>query len=264
MTSDVLLFLGFTVLLVAPVFVGSLQIASFLRSSPAERHPAYMEVLAWFREVLVLWFVGALWPLQMLRRTWSRHRGKGETIPVILVPGYLESETLMHRLRNALKQSGRPYATYKYQPLLGPGETQTLRLLSFVREVKASFAADRVDMIGHSFGGLLIRRLLTHCDLHEVGKVVLLAVPHKGSQIAVLAPGQAGRDLQPDSGFIRSLAAEPEVHPTLDLRASCDAMIHPRESARLNESSERLGGAWGHNSMLIAQETIQRVTTFLT
>ena len=49
MTSDVLLFLGLTVLLVAPVFVGSLQIPNFLRSSPAERHPAYMEVLAWFR-----------------------------------------------------------------------------------------------------------------------------------------------------------------------------------------------------------------------
>jgi len=169
----------------------------------------------------------------------------------------------MTALRRALMKEGRPYATYKYQPLLGPGEAQSQRLLAFIRNNMEAFNSTEVDVVGHSYGGLLLRRMLHHTESNEVRKLVLLAVPHHGSEIAVLAPGQAGRDLQPDSAFLKSLADRELPASTLDLRTSCDAMIQPRGSAVLNETSERLDGAWGHNSMLIAPETIERVTKFL-
>lgn len=241
-----------------------LQCRAVLRSSPAERNSLPLELAAWLREVVVLWCVGCLWPFQMLRRTWSRDPGDPSKVPVVLVPGYLESETLMASLRRALQQRGRPYATYKYEPLLGPGEDQAIRLLQFVRSIRGPAKAGPVDLIGHSFGGLLIRRLVQLSEPGEVGKMVLLATPHSGSEIAVFALGPAGRDLRPGSAFLQSLHEPPmPPGPVLDLRASCDAMIQPRGAAILDDGSERLEGAWGHNSMLMAKETIQRVLRFL-
>lgn len=183
---------------------------------------------------------------------------------MVLVPGYLESETLMTPLRAELKKRGRPYATYKYKPLLGPGEDQAIRLLEFVRSLDSTKEAGPIDLVGHSFGGLLLRRLAQLAKPGEIGKLVLLATPHRGSEIAVFALGAAGRDLEPGSAFLQSLDEPPVPQcPVLDLRASCDAMIQPRGAAVLNEDSERLEGPWGHNSMLIAEETIQRVLHFL-
>ena len=169
----------------------------------------------------------------------------------------------MTGLRRALTQYGRPFATYKYKPLLGSGVAQSQRLHAFVQATANHFGSGEVDVVGHSYGGLLLRRMQQDSKGRGVRKLVLLAVPHHGSGIAVFAPGRAGRDLQPGSSFLKSLKSSGSFGETLDLRASCDAMIHPREAAILHDGSERLDGAWGHNSMLVAPETIQRVMRFL-
>ena len=195
LTSSALLFLFLGVLSVAPLVVGFLQSIAAWRSPPSERLGPLGEFTAWGREVLVLWGVGSLWPLQMLRRTWRRHMGGRHLVPVVLVPGYLESETLMMPLQNALKKQGRSFATYKYQPLLGPGEAQARRLATFLKDTQDWAGSEQVDVIGHSYGGLLLRRVIQNPEPHGIRRLVVLGTPHRGSRIAGFALGAAGRDL---------------------------------------------------------------------
>lgn len=65
-------------------------------------------------------------------------------------------------------------------------------------EALARFAAkvpgDTVHFVGHSLGGLLIRRMLADHPLPRLGRVVTLGTPHRGSRVAcALAASPWGR-----------------------------------------------------------------------
>ncbi|WP_052245838.1 alpha/beta fold hydrolase [Sporosarcina sp. ZBG7A] len=52
---------------------------------------------------------------------------------------------------------------------------------------------ERIHLVGHSTGGLLIRKVLSHSDIPaRIGRCVQLATPNQGSQLAALAGSLKG------------------------------------------------------------------------
>jgi pimeloyl-ACP methyl ester carboxylesterase len=95
-------------------------------------------------------------------------------------------------------------------------------------------ATGRIDLVGYSLGGLVIRTLLARSPrtAARVGVVVTLATPYGGVQ---LSPGPGERctganacgQLRPGSAALRGLAAAPLPGRWIALHSADDALVTP-------------------------------------
>lgn len=136
--------------------------------------------------------------------------------PVLLLQGYLANRGSVHLLAKRLHERGHVVLTYKLGRMNVGDIRDTAGLVA--RKVEAlveQTGVDRVDIVGHSMGGLVglyyVKRL---GGRHRVRRMVLLGSPAAGTWSAVFglitAPlGAASRQLLPGSSFLRELKDTP-------------------------------------------------------
>jgi triacylglycerol lipase len=138
----------------------------------------------------------------------------GAPVPVLLVPGYDGTPAVFDRLAGLLGAAGRPVVRIAL-PDRGTGDIgASARVLA--RAVDRSGAA-RVDLVGYSAGGIVVRAYLDLPGRAAAARhVVLLGSPNHGAEIAGLAaslePGLCPRacaQLAPASSFLARLNADP-------------------------------------------------------
>lgn len=103
--------------------------------------------------------------------------------PVVLVHGLLGDPTNFLSLRSALRARGiRNLASFSYPPRL---DYQRLvpRLRQTIEAVSAATGSARVDLVGHSLGGLVARYLAETGECRAVRRVVTLGAPYFGSRV---------------------------------------------------------------------------------
>jgi triacylglycerol lipase len=126
----------------------------------------------------------------------------------------------------------------------------------------------RLDLVGHSLGGLLSRWYVQEMDgARHVDRLVTLATPHAGTASARIAPGPLGGVLLPGSAVVRRLAAgrarASEVAHTA-LVAGADMMVSPPASAAAIDDAEvRWFSELGHNGMLYDRSVHEAVIASL-
>lgn len=126
----------------------------------------------------------------------------------------------------------------------------------------------RILLVGHSMGGLLVRRLLADPRIaRATDAAVVLGAPHQGSKVAALAPcGRSGRQLLPGSPLFSELAAlpDPDDLSKLNILSPADDMVLP------NASCAFPGPGWtpwtsppvSHVGLLYHPGVIRRVADF--
>ena len=108
---------------------------------------------------------------------------------VILVHGYFKNEKDMFALKSELEKSNFEVITINL-PLTFKKLKSILPLFKKeVEEIIAKLdAAEKINFVGHSTGGLLIRRFLAVTEYKDkIGRTVLIAAPNKGSKLAGFA-----------------------------------------------------------------------------
>ncbi len=98
--------------------------------------------------------------------------------PVVFVHGFLGDPSNFLVLRRFLSRRGlRSFASFSYSPRL---DYQRLapRLGRMIERVCRETGAPRVDVVGHSLGGLVARSLVEVGDGSRVGRLVTLASPY--------------------------------------------------------------------------------------
>lgn len=109
--------------------------------------------------------------------------------PVIIVAGTFSPAFANEPLAARLRADG--YRTYIYElPGLGLGDiAQTSKpLASFVDNVLAQTGVGRVDLIGHSQGGLVLRYYIKYLGgSQKVDSAISLGAPHYGTVVADIA-----------------------------------------------------------------------------
>jgi triacylglycerol lipase len=163
--------------------------------------------------------------------------------PIILVPGYGGSDSVLETLANRLHSAGRTTILLA----LPDGATGDLNVQAGILAARATQAlkagAPSVDLVGYSAGGIAIG-LFVAAHPKEVRQVVTIGSPLHGTEIAGLAVTLnvsssvcpvACREMAPGSSVLASLDAAQPAHtgvPWTSMWTTDDQVVLPPDSAR--------------------------------
>ncbi|MEU5371125.1 alpha/beta fold hydrolase [Streptomyces sp. NPDC005951] len=107
------------------------------------------------------------------------------TPPVVLLHGFIDNRSAFLVLRRTLTRHGRRLASLNYSPLTRDVRTAAELLGRHVEEICARTGHDRVDIVGHSLGGLVARYYVQRLGGdRRVRTLVTLGTPHGGTAVA--------------------------------------------------------------------------------
>ncbi|MDO7597475.1 MAG: alpha/beta hydrolase [Pseudomonadota bacterium] len=202
---------------------------------------------------------------------------------VILLHGLARSANSMNKIAKALETSGYltinvNYSSTQYQVEKLAEEVITKALAACPKEAKINF-------VTHSMGGILVRQFLSNNVVKNMGRVVMLGPPNKGSQLAdklgkipgfKLVNGPAGiqlgttkqsvpNSLGPVDFELGIIAGTRSINPILSL------MIPKPNDGKVSVDSSKVAGMIDHielpvtHSFMMTNETvIAQVIYFLT
>jgi pimeloyl-ACP methyl ester carboxylesterase len=173
------------------------------------------------REATSLAITATMWPFGWVDRGVTELRSKAAAdgspvkTPVLLVHGYGANKSNWLFLDRQLRHTGfeRIHAL-NYNPLRETVPEIAGRCTLRARELMEHFGTDRVHLIGHSCGGVVVRYAVQLSGLEGVDTCVTIAAPHQGSPLAKLAPCATARSLAPDSALLRRLHGSARHLPT--------------------------------------------------
>jgi len=152
---------------------------------------------------------------------------------VLLVHGYGCSRGVWYRLRRRLENAGCTVATVSlFPPFISMGRMVPL-LNERIEAVCHQTGAKKLTLVGHSMGGLICRSYLARHGNERVAALITLATPNTGTELARLGVGQNAREMQPDSLWLRDMAAEKTTVPTIAYCNPCDNYVYPHDHQRL-------------------------------
>ncbi|MEU3404671.1 alpha/beta fold hydrolase [Streptomyces sp. NPDC006670] len=162
----------------------------------------------------------------------------GQLPPVLLLHGFTDNRSVFVLLRRALGAGGRRRVeTYNYSPLTLDLRVTARHLARRVEELCERSGQERVDLVGHSLGGLVGRYYVQRLGGDaRVRTLVTLGTPHGGTRVAPFMDAHPlVRQMRPDSPVMDELRA-----PAPGCRTRCvafwsafDALMTPPGAARI-------------------------------
>jgi pimeloyl-ACP methyl ester carboxylesterase len=130
--------------------------------------------------------------------------------PVVLLHGFIDNRSVFLLLRRSLAQHGRQQIeSLNYSPLTCDIRIAAELLGRHIEQVCERTGSSRVDVVGHSLGGLIARYYVQRLggDL-RVRTLVTLGTPHSGTRVAPLANAHPiVRQMRPGSPVLEELSA---------------------------------------------------------
>jgi len=192
--------------------------------------------------------------------------------PVLLLHGFLGTRGSMLRVERRLEQQG--FCTFSFN--LGVVNTRDIRTSAFIvhKKVEAILEAaphiKRIDIVGHSMGGLIGLYYIKKLGGHEkVRKLVMIGTPHRGTWAAlggVLLMGvrsESSWQLLPHSSFLADLEKGP-LPPEVEyfsIAAERD-WVCPLASTYL-QGAHLVTVPFGHAGLVMSEETYGKVVEVL-
>ncbi|MBQ0986065.1 alpha/beta fold hydrolase [Streptomyces sp. F63] len=158
--------------------------------------------------------------------------------PVLLLHGFIDNRSVFVLLRRSLRRHGhRRVEALNYSPLTCDIRSAAVALAERVEEICEHTGHSRIDVVGHSLGGLIARYYVQRLGGDSrVRTLVTLGTPHSGTTAAPwLSAHPLIRQMRPDSPVIRELSAPA---PECATRFVCfwselDQVVLPPATARI-------------------------------
>ncbi|MFJ6063124.1 esterase/lipase family protein [Streptomyces tendae] len=159
--------------------------------------------------------------------------------PVVLLHGFIDNRSVFLLLRRSLAQHGRhEIESLNYSPLTCDIRTAAELLGRHIEEICERTGSERVDVVGHSLGGLIARYYVQRLggDL-RVRTLVTLGTPHAGTKVVPLANAHPiVRQMRPGSAVIEELTRPAPGCRTrfVSFWSDLDRVMDPLETACLD------------------------------
>ncbi|MFC6062685.1 alpha/beta fold hydrolase [Streptomyces ochraceiscleroticus] len=164
--------------------------------------------------------------------------------PVLLLHGFIDNRSVFVLLRRSLRRHGWCHLeALNYSPLTCDIRKAAELLGRHVEDVCERTGHRRIDLVGHSLGGLIARYYVQRLGGDaRIRTLVTLGTPHGGTRLASLLPAHPlVRQMRTDSDVIKELA-----RPAPNCRTSfvcfwsdLDQMMVPTETAKINHADLR-------------------------
>lgn len=129
--------------------------------------------------------------------------------PVVLLHGFIDNRSVFVLLRRSLSQHGRQQIeSLNYSPLTCDIRIAAELLGRHIEQVCERTGSRRVDVVGHSLGGLIARYYVQRLGGDtRVRTLVTLGTPHSGTRVAPLANAHPiVRQMRPGSPVLEELS----------------------------------------------------------
>jgi uncharacterized alpha/beta hydrolase family protein len=107
--------------------------------------------------------------------------------PVLLIHGYAEDAAIWKKWEDLLKKDGIQFFTITFKDSddkCGSAEQHAKELEKRVQDVKQQSGAQKINIVGHSKGGLDARVFLDITDTKDVANLIMIGTPNAGSPAA--------------------------------------------------------------------------------
>jgi pimeloyl-ACP methyl ester carboxylesterase len=108
-------------------------------------------------------------------------------LPVLLIHGYVEDAAIWKKWEDLLKKDGIQFFTITFKDSddkCGSAEQHAKELEKRVQDVKQQSGAQKINIVGHSKGGLDARVFLDITDTMDVANFIMIGTPNAGSPAA--------------------------------------------------------------------------------
>lgn len=193
-------------------------------------------------------------------------RGDSKKTPVLLLHGLFHNGGCWFVAVQRLRRLGFDEVHTLNLPPHEDIDILVERVAQRVDELRHRLGVDKIDLVGHSMGGIIARYYLQRLggDLY-IRNCVLLATPHGGSKLAPFAVTRLGKLLIPGSAFLTALATRP-LPEDVTMTSICsrhDNMVLPWQSAVLPGIKNVELDAIGHIGVLYHPEAFAAIVAGL-
>ena len=183
------------------------------------------------------------------------------TRPVLLVHGFAGTTSSWTLVAHTLSARGLTVEAMSYPPLGTSVERLAERLVAEVERILCKTGADKVHLVGHSLGGVVIAQAVADRRLSgRVGTVITLGSPFGGSPWAGVLPFvEIVRALRPGSPVLRQVASAPMPDGVrwLSVTAALDIIVPGMRSVPSHAQAETITfDGVGHLGMLFNRQVI--------
>ncbi|MEV6779977.1 esterase/lipase family protein [Streptomyces syringium] len=159
--------------------------------------------------------------------------------PVLLLHGFIDNRSVFVLLRRSLRRHGwSQVSSLNYSPLTGDLRTAATVLGGHIEEICGRTDQERIDIVGHSLGGLIARYYVQRLGGDtRVRTLVTLGTPHRGTTVAPLMSAHPlVRQMRPDSEVIAELSRPAPDCGTqfIAFWSDLDQIMVPVETARID------------------------------
>ena len=186
------------------------------------------------------------------------------TRPVLLVHGFCGTKSSWNFVAQTLCARGLTVDAITYTPRATSVEQLADRLVVEVDRILSQTGAEKVHLVGHSLGGVVIAQAIAGGRLDGlVDTVVTLGAPFGGSPWAKLLPfGDIVRALREGSPLLRRLASVPVPDGVrwLAFTATLDIIVPGVRSVPADTRVETITvGGVGHLGLLLSRQVVGQI-----
>ena len=194
-------------------------------------------------------------------------------LPVLLIHGYAEDAAVWKKWEDMLRKDGIQFFTVTFKDSddkCGSAEQHAKELEKRVHDIIQQSGAQKINIVGHSKGGLDARVFLDITDTKDVANLIMIGTPNAGSPTAetndVCAP--AVFDLRPGANATKAAMNQntkyytiagdwmPLTQGNLMIQGNDDGLV-PVKSVESQEYFQSLGRTEHGHAELISEKEYQ-------